>query len=164
MEAEQEKRVAANESLFRLVNERVEESHDRVGMTGTQDYFCECGDAGCTDRVRLTRDEYERVRSNPRRFAIAPRKQARGLRATLRALHTPDADPFRRSKRIFLVLDDPKAIDDVLARQPLLVLKRLLHSTQQQLATQRRNLATLEMHAELIAAELARREGQESRP
>ena len=72
MEAEQEKRVAGNESLFRLVNERVEETHDRFGMTGTQDYFCECGDAGCTDRVRLTREEYERVRSHPRRFAIVP--------------------------------------------------------------------------------------------
>ncbi len=72
MDAERQTRVAENESLFRLVNERIEDGHERFGTTGAQEYYCECGDAGCADRVRLTRDDYDRVRSNPRRFAIVP--------------------------------------------------------------------------------------------
>ena len=70
MGSEQQKRLAANESLFRLVNERVEEVTDRFAQTGPQDYLCECANVGCTEHIRLTREEYERIRSNPRRFAI----------------------------------------------------------------------------------------------
>ena len=34
-------------------------------------YVCECGDATCVERIRLTRQEYEAVRDYSTRFAIA---------------------------------------------------------------------------------------------
>jgi len=34
-------------------------------------YLCECGDARCSDPIRLTRSEYEGIRSEPTRFALA---------------------------------------------------------------------------------------------
>ena len=37
----------------------------------TEVYVCECGDAACIERIRLTRPEYEAVRGYYTRFAIA---------------------------------------------------------------------------------------------
>jgi hypothetical protein len=34
--------------------------------------LCECGTAGCTERVELTSEEYERVRANPTHFVVRP--------------------------------------------------------------------------------------------
>jgi hypothetical protein len=43
-----------------------------MGDEGLTDvYVCECGDASCVERIRLTRPEYEAVRDYPTRFAIA---------------------------------------------------------------------------------------------
>ena len=36
------------------------------------EFLCECGDAGCSQRVFLTLGEYEAVRSNAIRFAVVP--------------------------------------------------------------------------------------------
>jgi hypothetical protein len=64
-----EERVARNEALFREFNERVE------GLAGDSpriDFVCECGDLDCLERLALTRTSYEQVRSDPRRFVVAP--------------------------------------------------------------------------------------------
>ena len=64
-----EERVARNEALFREFNERVE------GLAGDSpriDFVCECGDLACLERLALTRTTYEQVRSDPRRFVVAP--------------------------------------------------------------------------------------------
>jgi 3,4-dihydroxy-2-butanone 4-phosphate synthase len=43
-----------------------------MGDEGLTDvYVCECGDATCVERIRLTRLEYEAVRDYSTRFAIA---------------------------------------------------------------------------------------------
>jgi hypothetical protein len=34
--------------------------------------LCECGIAGCTERIELTTDEYEQVRSSPTQFVLRP--------------------------------------------------------------------------------------------
>ena len=64
---------ARNESVFREMNEWTEEATDeRLGMDRPMDtYLCECSDSSCTDPINLTRDEYEAVRAEPIRFAIA---------------------------------------------------------------------------------------------
>ena len=72
MDAEREKRVAQNESIFRLVNEQIEGGNVRSEVTEEQEYVCECGNVRCTDRVYMTSDEYRRVRSNARRFFVIP--------------------------------------------------------------------------------------------
>ena len=71
-DAERAQRIAENESVFRDVNERIQEGHVAFELEGAQEFLCECGDAGCTERIRLTRSDYERVRANPKRFAIVP--------------------------------------------------------------------------------------------
>jgi hypothetical protein len=70
-------RMAKNEALFRSVNERVKELTDRLSTVGlvdqplVEEYLCECADAECVERVAISRDEYERVRSNPLWFFVA---------------------------------------------------------------------------------------------
>ena len=70
-------RMAKNEALFRSVNERVNALNDHLSLVGVVDepryeeYLCECVDIECIERVRLTDDEYQRVRSNSLWFVIA---------------------------------------------------------------------------------------------
>jgi hypothetical protein len=67
--------MAENETLFREVNERVEDkAADFVGADGdsTHEYFCECANADCTFRVTLTRAQYASLRADPRQFVVLP--------------------------------------------------------------------------------------------
>ena len=65
-------RAAANEARFRQANEQI---HGKVLELGTSDrtapYLCECEDERCTTVLLLTAAEYEDVRSDSRRFAVA---------------------------------------------------------------------------------------------
>jgi hypothetical protein len=69
---ERERRMVENETLFREVNERINDvagrHDDRVGY----EYFCECANADCSFRVTLTPHEYEGVRSDPAQFFVLP--------------------------------------------------------------------------------------------
>ncbi len=73
MASDQEERVARNDSVFREANERLaafaesERKEDPVGML----YLCECANPRCTKLLRLSLDDYRRVRSSPRRFVVA---------------------------------------------------------------------------------------------
>ncbi len=67
MDRQDKQRVAMNEATFRKVNEGMEVGQDPGGLLA---FVCECGRMGCTKLIQLTRDEYETVRVNPRRFAI----------------------------------------------------------------------------------------------
>jgi hypothetical protein len=68
-------RVAENESIFRRANEQLETRFRALGADGLTPFLCECGDAACTQVIRLTFDEYEAVRSHPAHFAIIPGHQ-----------------------------------------------------------------------------------------
>ena len=67
MKRQDKQRVAMNEATFRKVNEAMEVAQD---PSGRLTFVCECGRLGCSKLVKLTRAEYERIRKNPRRFAI----------------------------------------------------------------------------------------------
>jgi hypothetical protein len=63
-------RAARNQSLFREVNERLEEV---TGQFSTfHEFVCECASPECTETMSLTHAEYERVRASARHFAIRP--------------------------------------------------------------------------------------------
>jgi hypothetical protein len=64
-------RLARNETLFRSVNERVEEVV-QPGPNEEIDFLCECGDDSCVEKVTLTRREYEQVRQDGAHFAVTP--------------------------------------------------------------------------------------------
>ena len=62
-----------NEAVFREVNERIEDLAETFDLkTQTLDLICECGDAGCVERISMTRAEYEELRSDPHQFAVHP--------------------------------------------------------------------------------------------
>jgi hypothetical protein len=69
-------RIAHNEAFFREINERVQElereRQDEADPRVRWEFLCECGRATCAEPVRMTRAEYERVRSNPVRFTVVP--------------------------------------------------------------------------------------------
>jgi hypothetical protein len=73
VDPELQQRIAANEALRREVNEAIERGRD---WPGEQDFpvafRCECAHVGCNQLVEITVREYELVRSNPRRFIVAP--------------------------------------------------------------------------------------------
>lgn len=67
------KRLADNESAFRQINERIEELANRHGADShLYEFLCECSNADCTLRLEMTIEEYEHVRADGTRFALAP--------------------------------------------------------------------------------------------
>jgi hypothetical protein len=64
-----EERIARNEALFRVVNERVREVRPEEGeeLVG---FLCECGDDSCTEVIDLAVNEYEAVRADPTHFFV----------------------------------------------------------------------------------------------
>jgi hypothetical protein len=70
-----ERRLAANEVIFREVNEGIERGQ-WPGEAGEPIGFrCECARLGCNLLVKLTLSEYEHVRADPRRFMMVPGHQ-----------------------------------------------------------------------------------------
>jgi hypothetical protein len=62
-------RAAKNQSLFREVNERIEE----LGPPSTRlEFVCECTLDGCSKVIDVTRQEYEIVRSDANSFLVSP--------------------------------------------------------------------------------------------
>jgi hypothetical protein len=78
-----EERVAGNEALFREVNERMAETAERFAATEDDatplGFVCECGRAGCAEKMSMTLAEYERVRSVPTHFAVVPGHELPGV-------------------------------------------------------------------------------------
>src|SRR4051794_32835467 len=68
MDATTMRRVARNQATLRELNEGM----DAERGDGVVAFRCECGELGCNRLVPLRRPEYEAVRSDPRRFVIAP--------------------------------------------------------------------------------------------
>src|SRR4051812_38901408 len=63
--------VALTEAAFRIANERMAAWDERrAGNGAAESYFCECALEGCREEVRLTREQYDAVRSEPRRFFV----------------------------------------------------------------------------------------------
>ena|SRR5215211_915954 len=66
-------RAARNEALFRRVNERVEDVNKAFDpILDTADFFCECADVECMEKIRMTLAEYEELRKGSTHFAIKP--------------------------------------------------------------------------------------------
>ena len=66
-------RVAKNETVFRNVNERIEQLNESFAtVTDTFEVICECGDSGCVTQISIATDAYERVRTDATLFIVAP--------------------------------------------------------------------------------------------
>jgi len=78
---ERARRVAANEILFRQVNEHVVAGGRRPGETF--EILCECADTGCMEHVRVTTESYERARARPTDFLLIPGHAKREFETTI---------------------------------------------------------------------------------
>jgi hypothetical protein len=67
----QKGRLARNEDFFREVNEKIKDAAETHGSDSHRyEFFCECSDPTCTERVLLDLAEYEHIRAEPTRFVV----------------------------------------------------------------------------------------------
>jgi hypothetical protein len=72
-EEERERRTGENEATFRDVNERLREAKEGpTTWSSLSKWLCECADEDCTERILMSLDEYEELRSNSTHFAVVP--------------------------------------------------------------------------------------------
>ncbi len=69
----EEERRAANEVLFREVNEAIEQQALRFGGVDEEyEFICECSAADCVERMTMTLRRYEAIRADGTRFVVVP--------------------------------------------------------------------------------------------
>ena len=61
-------RIGQNQSLFRAVNEHIEDLAIRSEQT--VEIVCECSSLGCAERLTVALTDYEAVRGDGRRFIV----------------------------------------------------------------------------------------------
>lgn len=66
-----EERLARNETLFREVNERIEDVSRGHDVDDNLEFLCECGRRECLEALGLSRAAYEAVRAHGDRFLVA---------------------------------------------------------------------------------------------
>lgn len=67
-----DERVAGNDATFREANERIFRSAREYEVTDAIPFLCECADPACTAIIRLSAEEYDRIRADSKRFFNAP--------------------------------------------------------------------------------------------
>ena len=66
-------RIAANESVFRSLNEKIEDVARGFSVAPeSMSIVCECGDINCAEQLEVDLATYEHVRSDPTWFVIVP--------------------------------------------------------------------------------------------
>jgi hypothetical protein len=72
--SETERRKAANEAVFRNVNERIKALQHSFAVAEREplQMICECDRLDCMERVSVGVDAYELVRSHPDEFIVSP--------------------------------------------------------------------------------------------
>jgi hypothetical protein len=64
--------IGRRQSLFREVNERIDELTEVFDLQEEMTIFCECGSDKCHEQITLTEAEYEKLRRIPTHFAVLP--------------------------------------------------------------------------------------------
>lgn len=67
-----EERLAENEAMFRVANERMAGWEEQHVQSQTEPYYCECADPDCREKVVLRKADYERIRADSSHFVIVP--------------------------------------------------------------------------------------------
>ncbi len=78
MDGASPEKIARNNAVFRDANDEIALAASDHGLRDGRPvpFVCECSDPRCTELIRLTLDEYGRVRSNARWFVHAPGHEA----------------------------------------------------------------------------------------
>jgi hypothetical protein len=86
-------RRARNEILFREANEKIRSVQKSLDLPhGELPFVCECDREACTEVIRLTPEEYERIRSRPRCFVVAPGHDATKIVARQERYHVAEKE------------------------------------------------------------------------
>jgi hypothetical protein len=57
--------------LARAINERIHDLHHMFDPRAPiAEWFCECSDTACTERIQMSMGEYEEIRRSPARAAV----------------------------------------------------------------------------------------------
>ena len=94
--------VALTEAAFRIANERTSRWEERHRDRAEELYLCECAARPCRQRIALTREQYEAVRSDVRRFFVVPGHVI------------PDLETVVESFTTYQVVEKPNALMDLL--------------------------------------------------
>jgi hypothetical protein len=101
-DAQEAVRAARHQSLFRDVNERIEELNEQFSrILPMADWVCECADEECFEPVELTMAEYEAIREHPARFPVLPGHEL------------PDVETVVETHERYLVVEKQGAARDV---------------------------------------------------
>jgi hypothetical protein len=66
-------RAAMNQLLFRDINERMKNLESGFSvLVPVGAWICECANDACAERVQMSAEEYEAIRSSGTRFLVAP--------------------------------------------------------------------------------------------
>ena len=79
-------RNAKIQALYREVNERIAAISGDWNVP-TLELLCECGTAGCAERVSVTHADYELLRSRPTHFVLRPGHQDPGVEDVIKSEH-----------------------------------------------------------------------------
>lgn len=96
--------VALTEAAFRIANERMARWEERHGSRAEELYMCECASRPCRERIPLTREQYEDVRSDVRHFLVVPGHVL------------PDLETVVQSFPTYQVIEKPSALMDLLTQ------------------------------------------------
>ena len=98
-----QERLAHNQTLFREVNERIQDLGNPAGAT---EFLCECSDRVCIASIELTFGQYETVRSDSTWFLVKPGHQI------------PEIERVVSENGHFVVVEKFVAHDDLEATDP----------------------------------------------
>lgn len=101
-------RIAANESLYRDVNEKLEDLNRTFTAVAGDDSMivvCECGDASCAQQIQISVDDYESVRADSTLFVVVPGHEI------------PDVETIVRQEDHFSVVCKDKEPDETIAKE-----------------------------------------------
>jgi hypothetical protein len=109
-EAEQARRarLAANEAIYRAVNEQIEDLNRTLVASAaekTLQMVCECSNMDCAERLSIDVKTYERVRSDPTWFFV------------LRGHEVPDVEDIVEAQDGFNIVCKNKAPGKQVAQQ-----------------------------------------------
>jgi hypothetical protein len=69
---ERRERARRNETLFRSVNDQLEDLNEAFAVMtdGGLEIVCECGEGNCVEQIAILTTEYSRIRSDPTLFIL----------------------------------------------------------------------------------------------
>ena len=130
--------------VMAAVNDVIENLHHSLGLPDS-DFFCECADIGCKERITLTRDEFARLRSESRPVVVAAHAHRMVLADEMLELH----DKVRELQEALdsrVVIEQAKG---VLAQRSGVTLDTAFEILRRRARNQRRSLG--EICAETVA-------------